>query len=82
MKQAIVDVGGDPADLQVQGTALLRRDSDGGIDVDASIAPVADVVACGATEIRFTGPLPKPANAVEQFSQLVSAFRQVTQDSV
>ena len=27
MKQAIEDAGGDPADLQVQGTALLRRDS-------------------------------------------------------
>ena len=82
MKELIVDAGGDPVDLQVQGTALLRRASDGVIDVDASIAPVTDVVACGATEIRFTGPLPKPANAVEQFSQLVAAFREVTQGSV
>jgi hypothetical protein len=40
---------------------------------------VADVVACGATEIRFTGALPKPAIAVEQFSQLVTAFREATE---
>ena len=78
MKQAIVGAGGDPDNLQVQGTALLRRTSEGAIDVDASIAPVAQLVACGATEIRFTGPLPQPAQAVEQFSQLVTAFRDVT----
>ena len=78
MKQAIVGAGGDPDNLQVQGTALLRRTSEGAIDVGASIAPVAQLVACGATEIRFTGPLPQPAQAVEQFSQLVTAFRDVT----
>jgi probable F420-dependent oxidoreductase len=81
MKQAIVDAGGDPANLQVQGTALLRRTAEGAIDVDASIAPVAQLVACGATEIRFTGPLPQPTQAVEQFSQLVTAFREVEEAS-
>lgn len=78
MKQAIADAGGDPSDLQVQGTALLRRDADGGIDVDASVASVAQLVEIGVSEIRFTGPLPKPAIAEEQFTRLVNAFREVT----
>ncbi len=78
MAQAIRDVGGDPADLQVQGTALLKRTSDGGIDVDASVAPVPALVACGATEIRFTGPLPPVASAAEEISALVAAFRERT----
>lgn len=82
MKQAIRDVGGDPAGLQVQGTALLRRDSERGIDVGASVAPVGDLVACGATEIRFTGALPKPENAAEQFSALVAAFREIAHGAV
>lgn len=82
MKQAIADVGGDPSALQVQGTALLRKASEGGIDVDASIAPVAQAVAAGATEVRFTGALPPQERAVEQFSQLVAAFREVTHSAV
>lgn len=82
MKQAIYEAGGDPAGLQVQGTALLRRDSTDGIDVDASIAPVTGLVAAGATEVRFTGPLPSPATAVVQISQLVTAFRDITHRSV
>jgi probable F420-dependent oxidoreductase len=78
MKQAIVDVGGDPSGLQVQGTALLRRTPDGSIDVNTSMAPVPQLVAAGATEIRFTGSLPGPDQAAEQFSQLVTAFRDAT----
>lgn len=82
MKQAIRDVGGDPAGLQVQGTALLRRDAEGGIDVDASVAPVGHLVACGATEVRFTGPLPRPEAAVEQLFDLVAAFREIAHGAV
>jgi probable F420-dependent oxidoreductase len=78
MKQAIVDVGGDPSGLQVQGSAVLRRNRDRLIDVNTSMAPVPQLVAAGATEIRFTGSLPAPDHAVEQFSQLVTAFRDAT----
>ncbi|MGZ6780928.1 MAG: LLM class flavin-dependent oxidoreductase, partial [Mycobacterium sp.] len=75
MKQAITDAGGDPSDLEVQGTAVLKRTADGSLDVDASLAPVAKQVAAGATDIRFGGSLPEdPA----QLSQLVSAFREIT----
>ena len=34
MKQAIADVGGDPSDLEVQGSAALVKNADGDIDVD------------------------------------------------
>ena len=83
MKKAIADVGGDPTDLAVQGAAALKRDADGGIDVGASLAPVAKQVAAGATDIRFSGSLPKDVHqAQQQLSQLVAAFRGITQNSV
>ena len=83
MKQAIADVGGDPSDLEVQGTAVLKKDASGAIDVDASIASVPKQVAAGATDIRFGGSPPSDiTQAAEQLSQLVTAFREVTQRSV
>jgi probable F420-dependent oxidoreductase len=83
MKQAIADVGGDPSGLEVQGTAVLKKDADGAIDVDASLASVPRQVAAGATDIRFGGSPPADlAEATEQLSQLVTAFRAVTQGSV
>ena len=79
MKQAIADVGGDPSDLEVQGAAALVKHADGAIDVDASVAPVPKQVAAGATDIRFAGSPPSDlAQATEQLSQLVTAFRDVT----
>jgi hypothetical protein len=79
MKTAIADVGGDPTDLAVQGAAALKRGADGGIDVGASLAPVAKQVAAGATDIRFSGSLSKDVNqAQQQLSQLVAAFRSAT----
>ena len=83
MKQAIADVGGDPSDLEVQGAAALMKDADGAIDIDATVASVPKQVAAGATDIRFAGSPPKdPRQATEQLSQLVSVFREVTQDTV
>ena len=83
MKQAIADAGGDPSDLEVQGAAALVKDADGAIDIDATVAPVPKQMAAGATDIRFAGSPPKdPQQATEQLSQLVSVFREVTQDTV
>jgi probable F420-dependent oxidoreductase len=80
MRQAIANAGGDPSGLQVQGTAVLVKSTDGAIDVDASVASVPAQVAAGATDIRFGGSLPKDSRqAAEQMSQLVSAFRKVTE---
>lgn len=80
MKRAIADVGGDPSELQVQGTVVLVKNTGGAIDINASVAPVPKQVAAGATDVRFAGSLPKdPGQATEQLSQLVTAFREVTQ---
>ena len=79
MKRAIADAGGDPADLQVQGSAALVKGSDRTIDVRASVAVVPRIVADGATDIRFAGSLPSdPGQASEVLAELVSAFRKVT----
>ena len=79
MKQAIADVGGDPTNLEVQGSAALKKGADGALDIDACLAPVSRQVAAGATDIRFSGSLPDDlAQATEQLSQLVNAFREVT----
>jgi len=83
MKQAIADAGGDPGGLEVQGAAPLVKNADGGIDADASVASVPAQVAAGATDIRFAvSPAKDPQQAAEGLSQLVRAFREVTQATV
>ncbi|MHA7652696.1 TIGR03619 family F420-dependent LLM class oxidoreductase [Mycobacterium sp. ML4] len=79
MKRAIADAGTDPGGLQVQGSAALVKGSDRRIDVRASVAAVAGMVAEGATDIRFSGSLPPDyEQAREVLGELVSAFREVT----
>ncbi len=79
MKRAIADTGEDPADLQVQGSAAMVKGADRKIDVRASVAVVPRMVAEGATDIRFAGSLPSdPGQAREVLTELVSAFRKVT----
>jgi probable F420-dependent oxidoreductase len=83
MRQAIADAGGDPGGLEVQAAAALVKNADGGIDVDASVAPVQAQVAAGATDIRFAmSPAKDPRQAAEDLSRLVRAFREVTQGTV
>ncbi len=83
MKQAIADAGGDPAGLEVQGTALLRRADDGSLDVDASLGPALKQIASGATDVRFGGSLPDDTQqAGDEFAELVSAFRERATPSV
>jgi probable F420-dependent oxidoreductase len=79
MKQKVSDLGGDPTNLQVQGSAGFVKRSDGSIDVRASVASVPQLVADGATDIRFAGTLPTDAGHLAEFlSELVSAFEDVT----
>ncbi|QLL08826.1 TIGR03619 family F420-dependent LLM class oxidoreductase [Mycobacterium vicinigordonae] len=80
MKRAIADAGGDPSGLQVQGSAGLLRGADRSIDVPTSVAVVPQLVADGATDIRFSGSLPAdPAQAHDVLAELVSAFRAATE---
>ncbi|WP_408633450.1 TIGR03619 family F420-dependent LLM class oxidoreductase [Mycolicibacterium arenosum] len=77
MREAIRDVGGDPTDLQVQGTARIVKGDDGASDYEASMAVVPDLVAAGVTDFRIAAPLPK-VGVDESLTRLVDAFRAVT----
>lgn len=83
MKQAIADAGGDPNDLQVQGSAALIKGPNRSIDVQTTVAHVRQILADGGRsvrDIRFSGTLPDdPGHAAEVLSELVSAFRAVTE---
>jgi probable F420-dependent oxidoreductase len=79
MKQTIADVGGDPSHLEVQGTAVLAKQGDGSIDIEASLAPVPKLLAAGATDIRFAG---SPPSDPAQMAQLVDGFRKIASDPV
>lgn len=79
MKETIAASGGDPGDLQVQGSVALRKGSDRSIDAQASVAGVPQMLADGATDIRFSGTLPDdPEQARECLADLVAAFRKAT----
>jgi probable F420-dependent oxidoreductase len=79
MKDKVIEFGGDPTDLQVQGIATVVKRSDRSIDVPATMALVPELVAAGVTDVRFPASLSADRDhAVETLSSLVEAFRQVT----
>lgn len=77
MREAVGEAGGDPTDLQVQGTARIHKGDDGAPDFTASMAVVPDLVSAGVTDFRIAVPLPK-AGVDEALSRLVDEFRAVT----
>lgn len=77
MRDAVRDAGGDPTDLQVQGTARIVKSADGAVDYEASMTVVPDLVAAGVTDFRIAAPLPK-VGAAEALTRLVEAFRAAT----
>ena len=79
MKDKVVEFGGDPTDLQVQGVARLVKRDDKSIDFAASAAEVPALVDAGVTDVRFPASLKVDADhAVDVLSDLVEAFRDVT----
>lgn len=79
MKDKIVEFGGDPTDLQVQGVARVVKGDDGSIDYAASAAGVPALVEAGVTDVRFPASLTAdPDRALEVMSSLVEAFRYAT----
>ena len=79
MRDAVRDAGGDPTDMQVQGTARIVKGDDGSPDFAASMAVVPDLVAAGVTDFRIAAPLPPDhERAVEVLGLLVAEFRAVT----
>ena len=78
MKQALLDAGGDPSGLKVQGTVRVVRDG-GDVDYRATVASVPDLVEAGVTDFRIAVPLPTEQDrAAEVLTRLVGAFRDVT----
>jgi probable F420-dependent oxidoreductase len=79
MKDRVVEFGGDPTDLQVQGIARVVKRSDRSIDLAATMAGVPALVAAGVTDVRFPASYSVGGDgAVETLSSLVAAFRDVT----
>jgi probable F420-dependent oxidoreductase len=74
MREAVRDAGGDPAGLQVQGTARIVKGEDGVFDVDRSMAVVPDLVTAGVTDFRVA----VPSRDADELSAVVAAFRAVT----
>ncbi|MCW2528706.1 MAG: hypothetical protein JWM76_3566, partial [Pseudonocardiales bacterium] len=76
--QALVDAGGDPSGLQVQGSVRVVRDG-GDVDYRATVAAVPDLAEAGVTDFRVAVPLPADHDrATEVLTRLVDAFRDVT----
>jgi probable F420-dependent oxidoreductase len=79
MKDKVVEFGGDPTDLQVQGVARLVKRDDKSIDFAASAAEIPALVDAGVTDVRFPASLKvDPDQAAEVLSSLAQAFRDVT----
>lgn len=77
MRQAVEAEGRDPSDLQVVGTLPLAR-TDDGIDLDATMGSVGDLVAAGVTDFRAHLPIPAELGEATDFlSGVVAAFDQV-----
>ncbi len=80
MRQLIVDEGGDPATLQVQGNARAAVNDAGDLDVDATTASIRPLVDAGVTDVRVATAFPDAAIARRAYlDQLVNAFRSVTE---
>jgi probable F420-dependent oxidoreductase len=79
MKDKVVEFGGDPTELQVQGVARVVKNDDGSIDYTASAAAVPALVEAGVTDVRFPASLTAdPERALDKMSSLVAAFRDAT----
>lgn len=69
------DAGRDPDELQVRVPAIVARGTDGAVDVAATMASVPDILAAGATEVRWAIPDVSPTDAEASLAQMVELFR-------
>jgi probable F420-dependent oxidoreductase len=75
-RRALADAGRDPAGLAVRARVPVVPGAGGGIDVDATLAPVPGLVAAGVTDVNLRPPLPRSVDgATEVLAGLVRAFR-------
>lgn len=75
MRNALDEAGRDPEDLHVQGSLPIVR-TDDGVDLDATLAPVPDLVDTGIRDFRIQTALgADPEADAHLFEALVPAFR-------
>jgi probable F420-dependent oxidoreductase len=76
MRAAFRELGRDPASLQVRQNLAVKTDDSGRVDLDATVAPVADLAARGVTTVSVAlGRFLRTRSDVEPFfHELGSAF--------
>lgn len=75
LRRALSDAGRDPAELQAQGSLPVVL-TDAGIDLEATLAPVAELVDAGVTDFRVRAALGRDPEADDRLlTELVPAFR-------
>ncbi len=76
MREQLVEAGRDPAGLQVTGALPLVKASDGGLDLDRTMAAVPALADAGLTDLRGRFKLPDdPSAALDELHAIVTAFR-------
>jgi probable F420-dependent oxidoreductase len=79
LRERLADAGRDPDGLQVAGQLPERRDRDGQLDIDATMAGVPALVEAGVTDFRASLRIPSdPSAAEDHVRRAVIAFRQTT----
>ena len=77
LRSMFADAGRDPDALQVRGALPLIRDTDGKIDVKASLREAPRLIEAGATDVsvQFQAVCRDPADAAPAFADVVGGFR-------
>lgn len=76
MRALVESLGGTFDGIGVVGTVRPVRDGDGRVDLGATMAPAAGLVAAGITDVRVGLPAPADASeALDLYSEAVAAFR-------
>ena len=75
MRDGLLAIGHDPADLMVVGNLGAAKNADGSFDLPGTIARVPTLVAAGVTDVRAALPIPADPSAAQDFlSAVVAAF--------
>ena len=76
LRERIAAAGTPPDGLEVVANLRVRKTDAGGIDLDATLAPVPALVAAGATDLRVRFPAGDPnAETETRLREFVDAFR-------
>jgi probable F420-dependent oxidoreductase len=76
LRERLAATGTSPDGLEVVANLRIRKTEAGGIDLDATLAPVPALVAAGATDLRVRFPAWDPnAKTETRLREFVDAFR-------